>query len=56
MNVIMSCEFCSRAIEVVEEYIYLEGMVFHPQRPTEDAVCCSPAVREFEEVTVRKSR
>ena len=45
----MSCEFCKHAIEVVEAYIYHEGMAFHPQQLMEDNICCSPAVRMFEE-------
>jgi hypothetical protein len=47
----MSCEFCQCAIEVVEDYVYHEGLAFHPQRPTENNICCSPTVRRFEEVT-----
>ena len=53
-DVIMSCEFCQRAIEVVEDYIYHDGLVFHPQQPTENNIRCSPTVREFEEVIVPK--
>jgi hypothetical protein len=51
----MSCEFCKCAIEVVEDYIYHEGLVFHPQRPTETNICCSSTVRMFEEAMVRNS-
>jgi hypothetical protein len=52
-ELIMSCEFCKCAIEVVEDYIYHEGLVFHPQRPTENTICCSSTVRMFEEAMVR---
>ena len=49
----MCCEFCRQAIEVDEAFLYHEGLLFHPQRPTENSVCCSPTVRDFQEVLVR---
>lgn len=48
----MQCGFCARPIHVIEDYIYLEGLAFHPQRPAEDNIHCAPRVRAFGEEIV----
>jgi hypothetical protein len=44
----MTCGFCNGALHVVEEFIYHEGQVFHPQTPGETYIRCSPRLRQFE--------
>jgi hypothetical protein len=46
--VMMSCGFCMRALDVVEDFIYHEGQLFHPQEPSGEIVRCAPRVREFD--------
>ena len=48
----MKCGFCARPIHIVEDYLYHEGLAFHPQRAAEDNVHCSPRVRAFDEPAV----
>jgi hypothetical protein len=46
----MKCGFCARPIHIIEDYIYHEGLAFHPQRASENNIHCSPRVRAFDEV------
>jgi hypothetical protein len=48
----MNCGFCARPIHIIEDYIYHEGLAFHPQRASENNVHCSPRVRAFDEEQV----
>jgi hypothetical protein len=50
-ELVMRCGFCARHIHIIEDYIYHEGLTFHPQRAAEDDVHCSPRVRSFDEET-----
>ena len=45
----MNCGFCARPIHIIEDYIYHDGLAFHPQRPAADNIHCSPRVRAFDE-------
>jgi hypothetical protein len=49
----MQCGFCARPIHIVEDYIYHEGLVFHPQGPAENNIHCAPRVRSFDEEPAR---
>ena len=44
----MTCGFCNGTLDVVEEFIYHLGQVFHPQATGETHVRCSPRLRLFE--------
>ena len=44
-----NCGFCDCLITIFDDFITVGGEVFHPQRPSLDAVYCSPRPREFVE-------